>query len=165
MTSNKQCPVCGLIQPVALDCASCGSSLVNVKILENISTEKSADKIIYKDQKDQIFEEENSSSEKLNATRTNESKLKFQISSGCYIEVKNGDILGRDAIGAEYLSKYPKVSRKHAKIIFENNQWIIEDLDSSNGIFIEGVRTKRAVLTLGTEISLSTSCELIVVDY
>jgi pSer/pThr/pTyr-binding forkhead associated (FHA) protein len=32
--------------------------------------------------------------------------------------------------------KYNKVSRNHARISFENNKWVIEDLNSANGVYI-----------------------------
>ncbi len=32
--------------------------------------------------------------------------------------------------------KYNKISRNHARITFENNKWVIEDLESANGVYI-----------------------------
>ena len=36
--------------------------------------------------------------------------------------------------------KYNKMSRQHARISFSGNRWLIEDLDSANGIFINDQR-------------------------
>lgn len=38
------------------------------------------------------------------------------------------------------------VSRAHAKVTFENGRWSVRDLNSSNGIYINGKRTKTAVI-------------------
>ena len=51
------------------------------------------------------------------------------------------------------------VSRFHAEIFFENGSWWIQDLDSQNGIFIDGKKTQRgqlphqSLLQLGRQIS------------
>ena len=37
-----------------------------------------------------------------------------------------------------------RISRKHAKLYFESGCWWLQDLDSSNGIYVEGRRVKKA---------------------
>jgi membrane-bound lytic murein transglycosylase D len=46
------------------------------------------------------------------------------------------------------------VSRNHAEIAFENGQWWVRDLNSSNGVFINGQRTPAAALDPMTTIRL-----------
>ncbi len=46
-----------------------------------------------------------------------------------------------------------EVSRKHAEIYYENGKYILRDLDSSNGTFLNGKITKEAVLKHNDEIS------------
>ena len=36
------------------------------------------------------------------------------------------------------------VSRCHAEVIFENNQWVVKDLGSANGLYVRGERVPRA---------------------
>ncbi len=49
----------------------------------------------------------------------------------------------------------PSVSRKHAEIRQEGQEWVVEDLGSSNGTFIEGNRIEGpAPLDVGTEVSM-----------
>lgn len=49
------------------------------------------------------------------------------------------------------------VSRKHARIFCVNGQWNIEDLQSSNGILINGRKTRSAVLNNADEIVLGNA--------
>lgn len=49
------------------------------------------------------------------------------------------------------------VSRRHARIAFENNQMIIEDLGSTNGTFINGEKTAHSVLREGDRVLIGTS--------
>jgi len=39
------------------------------------------------------------------------------------------------------------VSRVHAEIVFENGNWCIRDLNSSNGLYLDGRRVEQAVIT------------------
>lgn len=44
------------------------------------------------------------------------------------------------------------VSRTHARIFFEDGHYIVEDLNSANGIKVNGVQVKRSILYPGDEI-------------
>jgi soluble lytic murein transglycosylase-like protein len=46
------------------------------------------------------------------------------------------------------------VSRVHAEVIFENGAWWVRDLQSSNGIFVDGQRLERVSITKPTTIQL-----------
>jgi membrane-bound lytic murein transglycosylase D len=46
------------------------------------------------------------------------------------------------------------VSRVHAEVIFEAGTWLIRDLNSSNGLYLNGKRVKRAELAQTTSIRL-----------
>lgn len=46
------------------------------------------------------------------------------------------------------------VSRVHAEVVFENGQWQIRDLNSSNGIFVEGQRVDTAAIQQALTIRL-----------
>jgi len=69
-------------------------------------------------------------------------------------------ILGRE-IGSDVdiIIPSPTVSRQHARISQQDDQWIIEDLGSSNGTFINGNRLTQEpkVLKVGDQIRLGGS--------
>ena len=57
------------------------------------------------------------------------------------------------------------VSRKHARIAYENDAIVIEDLGSTNGTFVNGEKIKRAQLKEGDRVLIGTSIlKVIVVD-
>jgi pSer/pThr/pTyr-binding forkhead associated (FHA) protein len=49
-----------------------------------------------------------------------------------------------------------RVSRQHMRIYPENGQWLIEDLSSTNGIFINKTQTQNANLNHGDKISIAS---------
>jgi PAS domain S-box-containing protein len=50
-----------------------------------------------------------------------------------------------------------KVSRSHAAISFENGQYVIEDLNSTNGLYVDGQQVQRSALKSGSQISIGGS--------
>lgn len=50
--------------------------------------------------------------------------------------------------------KAPKVSRQHAAINMYNDQHIIIDLKSSNGVYVNGTKVDESVLNSGDEVSI-----------
>lgn len=85
----------------------------------------------------------------------------------CRISIRNGPLaghsfllhqdtttLGRTA-GNDVVIPDGTVSRKHARLLFHNGQWSIEDLHSSNGTWVNGVRATRPTpLMHGDELRL-----------
>lgn len=53
-----------------------------------------------------------------------------------------------------------KVSRSHAAIYFEKGNYVIEDLNSTNGVFVDGHLVKKIVLKSGNQITLGDSALL-----
>lgn len=51
---------------------------------------------------------------------------------------------------------YMRVSRHHARIYPLNGEWMIEDVSSTNGIFIRNEQTSKASLEPDTEISIAS---------
>ncbi len=45
--------------------------------------------------------------------------------------------------------RYNKISRNHARISFAKNQWLIEDLESANGVYINEQRINKAAMGQG----------------
>jgi serine phosphatase RsbU (regulator of sigma subunit) len=57
-----------------------------------------------------------------------------------------GTLIGRQPDAAIYLESLA-VSRHHARILQEDGAWVIEDIGSANGTFLNGHKIARAVLT------------------
>jgi predicted component of type VI protein secretion system len=63
-------------------------------------------------------------------------------------------IIGRDAVHAIAIND-AEVSRKHARMTFQGGKYVIEDLGSTNGTFVNGQRlTTATVLKPGDVVSL-----------
>ena len=53
--------------------------------------------------------------------------------------------IGRtDDCGLPVKNEY--VSRNHAEVVFENGQWCVRDLNSGNGLFVDGRRTQMVLV-------------------
>jgi hypothetical protein len=46
------------------------------------------------------------------------------------------------------------VSRRHARLVFRDGTWILQDLGSKNGTFVNGVRVQRCELRPGDRLAL-----------
>ncbi len=56
-------------------------------------------------------------------------------------------------------SEYPgfeTVSQAHARIYYERGQWRIQDLHSTNGVYVNGARTGHNALQDGWQVRLGT---------
>ena len=56
----------------------------------------------------------------------------------------------------------PTVSRRHARLIFRDGSWVLQDLESTNGTAVNDVRVGRCVLHPGDTLSLGD--ERLVID-
>ena len=54
----------------------------------------------------------------------------------------------------EVCIKNEHVSRRHVEVCFENGAWLIRDLQSANGIFVNGERVQSAPLVAGLQVRL-----------
>lgn len=69
-------------------------------------------------------------------------------------------LLGRSEI-ADVSLPFSSISREHAKITIENDQLVIEDLGSSNGVVINGERVKKQPIKVGDAITMGVvECKL-----
>jgi hypothetical protein len=70
-------------------------------------------------------------------------------------------ILGRDPRN-DISIDHPQVSRRHARITLQEDVWVIEDLESMNGTFVNGRRlVERHTLARGDAIGLSEAVTLV----
>ena len=69
-------------------------------------------------------------------------------------------LIGRESNSTLHIDS-PGVSRRHARLVFQNNQYLLEDLGSSNGTFVNGVQiSKPWPLKNGDVISLGKMIQL-----
>ena len=61
--------------------------------------------------------------------------------------------IGRSA-RAEFIVEAALVSRLHCRLTADANELLVEDLESTNGIFVNGAKTERAVLATGDILSV-----------
>ena len=54
----------------------------------------------------------------------------------------------------EVCIKNEHVSRKHAEVVFENGAWLIRDLHSANGIFVNGEKVQSVPVFTSLKIRL-----------
>jgi pSer/pThr/pTyr-binding forkhead associated (FHA) protein len=64
--------------------------------------------------------------------------------------------VGRDP-GNDIILRDPKVSRHHAEIIFERGFFVVHDLSSANGTFINGKKVRVAPLTHAAKVRMGNS--------
>jgi pSer/pThr/pTyr-binding forkhead associated (FHA) protein len=64
--------------------------------------------------------------------------------------------VGRDP-GNDIILRDPKVSRHHAEIIFERGFFVLHDLASANGTYVNGKRVRVAPLTHSAKLRLGNS--------
>jgi hypothetical protein len=73
----------------------------------------------------------------------NRKKLLFCHPDGWNLEIADGDILGRiNGNHTDRLGKFPVISGNHAKLTFENNQWFITDLKSTNRTYVGSIQAQ-----------------------
>jgi pilus assembly protein CpaF len=46
------------------------------------------------------------------------------------------------------------VSRRHARLVFRDGTWVVQDLESTNGTIVNGVRVGRCALRPGDHLIL-----------
>jgi pSer/pThr/pTyr-binding forkhead associated (FHA) protein len=71
--------------------------------------------------------------------------------------VASGTVLGRYASCPVDLSADALISREHARLDYESGQWIIADLGSDNGTFVNGQRVTSQALQHGSEIRMGNT--------
>jgi len=60
------------------------------------------------------------------------------VTSDFSLELSDGEVLGREYSGKHYFQNINTISRRHASVHFENSIWFIKDLNSANGVYING---------------------------
>ena len=80
-------------------------------------------------------------------------KLTVQPGNARAVVTRPEAIVGRHS-RADIRLAFPEVSRRHARVVFHNGQWRIVDLNSLNGVWINGERMHDAVLYDGDRVRI-----------
>ena len=77
------------------------------------------------------------------------------IAAGSTFALTSGDLtIGRDG-ESEIVLAENTVSRQHARVKRDGEgKWTVTDLGSANGIYVNGMRVQRAILSMGDEIKI-----------
>jgi pSer/pThr/pTyr-binding forkhead associated (FHA) protein len=62
-------------------------------------------------------------------------------------------VVGRHS-DVELRLAYPDVSRRHCRLVFAGGAWQVHDLDSLNGVFVNGERMHEATLYEGDQVKI-----------
>ncbi|HVM71921.1 MAG TPA: FHA domain-containing protein, partial [Anaerolineales bacterium] len=96
----------------------------------------------------------------------NSSSAKITVTTGKYagkvVELTQDElVIGRTA-PADLILLHPEISRRHARLVHQQGQYILEDLGSSNGTFLNGQPVRGPqVLADGDEFQLGNEIRLV----
>ncbi len=157
---------CGMANsPSANLCSFCDANISGIRPEESAEPEVEGAEAEVPQEKEAPIEEKPavSSSDTL---YEGEETLAFVFSgNGRRLIASSGDILGREGTGKLEFADFGTVSRKHARIALVGDHWTIEDLQSTNGTWVNGKKSKPGEpcqLKEGDILSLSRSCQLTV---
>jgi hypothetical protein len=80
----------------------------------------------------------------------------LRVGSDVFTIADGGAIIGRSR-RADIVLADPNISRQHAEVRKEGDGYVVVDLDSTNGVFVNGRPTKRATLQEGDVIELGAT--------
>ena len=80
-------------------------------------------------------------------------RLTLQPDGLCVELTRSNLVIGRHT-EADVRLGFPDVSRRHCRCVFAHGKWRIEDLDSLNGLYINGERIHEAYLYDGDRLRL-----------
>jgi adenylate cyclase len=68
--------------------------------------------------------------------------------------VREHMVVGRRE-GCDVCLRFPNVSSQHCELSFQDGYWFIRDLNSTNGVKVNGARVQKKVLHPGDEITIA----------
>ena len=74
--------------------------------------------------------------------------------SGMAVELTWPDVLIGRHSEADLRLPLPDVSRRHCRFLFANGSWQVVDLNSLNGVLVNGQRVPQAVLNQGDSVTI-----------
>ena len=168
----KICKTCGAENsPTNIECCDCMGDISGIKPVEKTENVEKPETESEPKPQTQQKPVQNDNAPGATVREIGNTRLVLVVNSatrnGDTIAVKDGDILGREHVGERLFAAYPTVGRKHAKITCSRGEWTIEDLNSTNGTYINGKDNKlepgqKYPLKANNILALSKSCELLV---
>jgi pSer/pThr/pTyr-binding forkhead associated (FHA) protein len=70
------------------------------------------------------------------------------------VELGSGEVTIGRSQGCKVRLKEDSVSRRHSRVVFRNEEYQIEDLNSTNGVYVNGVRIVKCVLRNNDHIEI-----------
>jgi pSer/pThr/pTyr-binding forkhead associated (FHA) protein len=75
---------------------------------------------------------------------------------GLCVELTRPNMLAGRHSQADLRLALPDVSRRHCRFLFQHGHWKVIDLDSTNGVFVNGERMHEATLYDGDQVRLGS---------
>jgi pSer/pThr/pTyr-binding forkhead associated (FHA) protein/ribosomal protein L40E len=154
----KICSSCGTENsPANLECRECMADISGIRPVEKIE----------KPEPDTAEDASVTLSDARNAVGRDRLVL-VSISAarkGDILPINDGDVLGREHAGKDLFAACSTISRRHAKISRSNEEWMIEDVGSTNGTYVNGRELQsgqKYPLKAHDILALSKSCEFLV---
>lgn len=91
--------------------------------------------------------------------------IKLLIEDRYELKVEDGSIVGRNAVGSNYLQDFPTVSRDHIQIFRQNGIWLMKNLAETNGTWLNDKPVapgEEREISDGDVLKLSSKCRLMV---
>jgi len=76
---------------------------------------------------------------------------------------KAGSIIGRDPLRANIIISEPTISKTHCKIVPQEEDFLVVDLNSTNGTYINGKKISQEKVKIGDSIQLARKGDIILV--
>jgi pSer/pThr/pTyr-binding forkhead associated (FHA) protein len=73
---------------------------------------------------------------------------------GAVVDLTRPDMLIGRHTDADVRLALPDISRRHCRVVFTDNRWQVFDLNSLNGLFVNGERVQQAVLNDGDTVRI-----------
>jgi pSer/pThr/pTyr-binding forkhead associated (FHA) protein len=70
------------------------------------------------------------------------------------LSIKRNNTIGRDARQADFVLDDDTVSREHARVRYENGKFVVYDLASTSGTYVNGNMIQRQMLYDGDKINI-----------
>ena len=157
----KICKSCGgENSPADIECIDCMGDISGIKPVEKIENVEKPEPGIADNSSATIRE--------VKKTPVRDRLVLVSLSTertGVILPADDGDVLGREHVGKDFFAAFEKVSRRHAKIVFCDGEWAVEDLDSMNGTYVNGSELnagQKYTLKANDVVALSKSCEFLV---
>lgn len=96
------------------------------------------------------------------ATMSGFMPLRLNVQPGdAEVELTQAEVIVGRHTSVDVRLPYPEISRRHCRFLFEAGQWRVIDLDSMNGVYVNGERMYDAVVYDGDQVRVGL-CELTV---